>query len=81
MPRLQALREKNRRITRLKWMPSDHNSVQLGLAKAEAENGAVDIAVLNAGIYQPVNAAEFDLSAITGIWLLIIPVFCIVSTG
>ena len=63
LSRLRALQEKNHRITPIEMDVSDHNSVQLGLAKAEAENGAVDIAVLNAGIYQPVNAAEFDLSS------------------
>ena len=39
LPRLQALQEKNRRITPIEMDVSDHNSVQLGLAKAEAENG------------------------------------------
>jgi len=63
LPRLHALQEKNPGITPIEMDVSDHASVQLGLAKAETENGAVDIAVLNAGIYQPVNAAEFDLSS------------------
>jgi len=63
LPRLQALQEKNHRITPIEMDVSDYASVQLALAKAKAENGAVDIAVLNAGIYQPVNAAEFDLAA------------------
>ena len=41
---------------------SDQNSVIAGMAAAVSENGQIDIAVLNAGIYQPVDASMFELS-------------------
>ena len=60
--KLQALQVQNSAITPIQMDVSDQNSVTAGLDAAISENGQIDIAVLNAGIYQPVDASAFDLS-------------------
>ena len=62
LAKLEALHAQNSAITPIEMDVSDQNSVAAGLAAATSKNGHIDIAVLNAGIYQPVDAAQFELS-------------------
>ncbi len=60
--KLEALQAECPNIMPIQADVSDHASVEKALHLAKAQNGQIDIAVLNAGIYQPVNAAAFELS-------------------
>ena len=62
MAKLEALQAQYSAITPIQMDVSDQNSVTAGMAAALSENGQIDIAVLNAGIYQPVDASMFELS-------------------
>jgi NAD(P)-dependent dehydrogenase (short-subunit alcohol dehydrogenase family) len=43
---------------------TDHAAVQAEVARIEAERGAIDVAVLNAGTHQPVSAADFTTAGL-----------------
>ena len=60
--KLQALQAEHSAITPIEMDVSDQNSVAAGLDATISENSQIDIAVLNAGIYQPVDASVFELS-------------------
>lgn len=60
--RLTALAAETGQITPLVVDVRDHAQLKTGVNAAIAAYGPVDLAVLNAGIYQPVRADEFDLS-------------------
>lgn len=60
--KLEALQAEYPTITAIQADVSEHESVIKALHLAKDQNGQIDMAVLNAGIYQPVNAAAFELS-------------------
>ena len=63
--KLAALaREPDRSIVLWPLDITDHGAVQAAVARVEAERGPIDVAVLNAGTHQPVEAGEFTASGL-----------------
>ncbi len=58
--RLSSLSSEHEHITGYQADVASFDSAKQAVSRAVAESGPVDMLILNAGIYQPVSAEEFD---------------------